>query len=360
MDSDAVLAAGTSQRGSASVIAVLLLVAVVSFLLLVATDMAGSGAVDTTVQEAGVDALLVAESGLERAMYRFSASPAACAANGLGESNIELVAGSGRSFSLVSDATGLPALQCRLTVTGQVASGNASRSLRAIVSAGAAGIAVDGASNHARANQNAASWLHTVAGVNRLLLVGLSVRGSETTSAVSANGVPLTRAGVRLNAAAATYAEIWYLLNPAPGSNTLQVTFSGAVNVVAGALSLTGVDQLSPLSLPAAGAVGTSTSAAVTVANAVNNAYVLAVLAGAGGLAPVLGGTGVQQWSDFTGGFFTRVTGAGARFGPLSPAAPVTLSWTLNAAAAWAAVGVAVVPAAGGTASIISWSEIVP
>lgn len=85
------------------------------------------------------------------------------------------------------------------------------------------------------------TWSHTCNGSDRLLLVHMCVQNSNLVTAITYNGVSMTK----LLGPTGLYAtqEIWGLLNPATGSNTVSVTFTGNIYVGGCSTSYTGVKQ---------------------------------------------------------------------------------------------------------------------
>ena len=112
---------GASQHGMVMVMLVVLLLLVVGSALGVALLMSGSGATDATAQEDSIAALLLAESGMERARKRF-ADGTACTRAAMKEGPIAIARG---SFSIVS-ATFVGNI-CRIRAQGRV--GNAVRTI---------------------------------------------------------------------------------------------------------------------------------------------------------------------------------------------------------------------------------------
>lgn len=109
---------------------------------------------------------------------------------------------------------------------------------------------VDGGAN-ATGNTAPLTWSHTVTstGTNRILIVGVAMRNAaaQTVAAngVTYNGVVLTQLDAQ-DVASASRIEMWYLLNPPTGANTVSVTTTADVRMAAGATSYTGVDQTTP------------------------------------------------------------------------------------------------------------------
>src|SRR6185369_15578857 len=103
-----------------------------------------------------------------------------------------------------------------------------------------AAIAFDAAATKTVTNAASASWSHTVgSGSDRVLIVGLTLEDTSTSvlnvSAITCNGTAMTAvSGGVGTAGSSTFdrAQLYYVLNPASGANTISVTFGGAVNGV--------------------------------------------------------------------------------------------------------------------------------
>src|SRR5207244_6461161 len=175
------------------------------------------------------------------------------------------------------------------------------------------------------------TWLHTTSGTNRALLVGVSWSNGVTPTSVTYAGTAMTSIGSVFNGTSARV-QLFYLLEsalPASGtSNTVSVTLSSnAGQIVAGALTLRGVNQTTPVG-PFASATGSSTAPSVT---ATSNAgeTVIDTLFTADDHVPTVGLGQTQQWNPGS----TQGSGWGA--GSTKPgASSVTMSWT-TLSAAW-------------------------
>jgi hypothetical protein len=129
------------QRGVGLLIPVVLVVTVAAFAVIVAASQSGGDIQGTDANADSLQALLVAESGIERALKRFATGTACGGALteaitnlstiGLGTTAYRINIGAG----LATDFSGapLPATQCRVVVTGTVLATNVSRTLHAIV-----------------------------------------------------------------------------------------------------------------------------------------------------------------------------------------------------------------------------------
>src|SRR5438128_11903021 len=181
------------------------------------------------------------------------------------------------------------------------------------------------------------TWAHTTSGTNKVLVVGVSWANAitRTVTSVTYAGSTMTSAGSAVNAGNAG-AEIFYLVAPAVGSNTVSVTLSGSANsLVGGAVTLTGVNQTTPLGIFAS-ATGSSITPSVTVTSNTGETVVDTVSLTSSG-AMTVNGTQTQQWQAGTSG-----RGAGST----KPGAPSpTMSWA-SGNFAWAIGAVGVKPTA--------------
>lgn len=116
------------QRGVATLIAAVLLLSVVAVALFIGLLNANTNITNTSLQADGVEALFIAESGLENAIRRFNSGVACDAA-------LSLTATVGRgSFSIGNGSTaGLAAQQCRVQVTGTITQSNTARTIEAVI-----------------------------------------------------------------------------------------------------------------------------------------------------------------------------------------------------------------------------------
>lgn len=129
------------QRGAGLLIVVLLLVTVAAFAVIIAASQAGGDIYGSDANADGMQALFLAESGVERALKRF-ATGTACGAGlgetitdlstlGLGTTTHSIVIGTGLTTDFAGVA--LPATQCRVPVTGTLLGRNISRTVHAII-----------------------------------------------------------------------------------------------------------------------------------------------------------------------------------------------------------------------------------
>lgn len=193
------------------------------------------------------------------------------------------------------------------------------------------------------------SWTHTCTGSNRLLVVAVGMYGtSRTVTGITYNGVALTQLSrvTQTLEASNQSLDIWYLVAPATGANTLTVSLSGSADYFVGFVqSYTGVNQSTPFGTPNTTSSGSSTSGspACTVTSAYSNSWLVG--AGYSRAATLSAGAGTTVRQAASG------LGAGDSNGTISGTAG--LAYTGATAAVWPGVIVAemldVSPAGAGT-----------
>ncbi len=245
-----------------------------------------------------------------------------------------------------------------ITSTGTVGSAQRGLKLGVLNTVSGAGVAFDRASTSAFTATNTFTWNHLVAGNNRVLLVGISTFDQTGVSMVRYSGTALTRVGAGQTCLGnRCRVEIWQLTAPALGTNSVTVTLSGNASGVAGAVSLTEVDQTTPIeasSYSNASGVGNATPA-VTVTTLSNNAWLMDTLAAETTDPATPAGGQIARWNGSN-----QIRGAGSTKGPMSPAGATSMNWTLGSSSRWAIGAVAVKPAnTGGGISFVGWQEVV-
>lgn len=225
--------------------------------------------------------------------------------------------------------------------------------------------------NTSRSSTNGTTlfWPHTVGnGTNRILIVGVAIRGSGSTlTTVQYGGENMTLVGQAQNGSANVTVNLYRLLAPAVGTTNVTVAFSSSTAVSAGATSFTGVSQTVPLG-PFASAGGNSSVGSVNVSSAANE--VLVDIMGATGDAVSVTPSGSQtaQWNISTGTSGGNVIGASST---KNGAPSTTVSWTLGVSKNWALGAVSLKPALSGVIAVddssstltngttLSWSHAV-
>lgn len=198
------------------------------------------------------------------------------------------------------------------------------------------------------------TFSHTVTATRgrRLVVVGVNWVGAETVSTVTYAGTALTRLGGAANTT--TKSDIWYLKAPATGANNVVVTLSAAqTEWAAGAVSVTGVDQTTPLGSIATATgsdLNTMTLAVTTIARdlvidslCVNNNFTLSATVGAGQ---------TQRWNVVLN--TDQRLGLGST--EIATTTSTTMSWSPvwgSGSGTWASAGVGIRGSAGTAAAPI-------
>lgn len=185
-------------------------------------------------------------------------------------------------------------------------------------------VAVDAVSSGTQgATSSGWSWSHTTGtGNNRLLVVGISMgEPIGNVSGVTYGGTPLTLIRTDLRTEEIS-SELWYLVNPASGTNTIQVSIAEdeIISNIYGAVTFNNVDQTSPVS----GDTGaTSGSKSVTVSSAPGD-MVMDTIGVFERAVSAVGAGQTAHWSvlepseEMAGGAASTETGASS----------VTMSWS--------------------------------
>ena len=214
-------------------------------------------------------------------------------------------------------------------------------------SIGYSAIGFDATTQIGAAQQNAgSSWSHTVGtGLNRIILVGVAgddYNPPRSVTAVTYGGQALTRAKRTTDSAGSTWSEIWYLVQPPSGTNTVSVTLDGTPWAwYAGAISYTGVNQTVPMDATPVGTSGLSGTPSATITTVTDGAVVV------DGFCyyyyNTLTPNNTQNWNNVDSWYYD-VFGS-QRTGPISPARAVTLTWSgAEQAAHWSQTVVALRP----------------
>lgn len=224
-------------------------------------------------------------------------------------------------------------------------------------------IAFDAGNNSGvKASVSSYTFTHTTGASlsNSLLVILVSSRGGAASNAdlaitgITYNSVALTKAIARNSADAPSSntlsTEIWFLKNPSAGANTVSITFSGTVNnSVAYSLTLSGVDQTSPLDATNGSNQNASASPNTTsVTTIADNAWVTDVVYNKIGTS-LTKGTNQNLVSTETFPAGGGDTADASYKGPVTPAGSTSMSWTFTGSddycqvvASWKPAGTAV------------------
>ena len=211
--------------------------------------------------------------------------------------------------------------------------------------------ATSGGQNTTGAGAHTLNVAHTTtAAANRLLVVGVSINTVNTAATVTGityGGTALTRLGFHNDAGATRRVEIWYLIAPVSGAQTVSVTYNlpagVRVGVVAGAMTFSGVDQTVPLNSMVSNDGAGGTFSQLDIPSGTNQ-IVFETVAIDHGLTVTQGNSQTQRWSVNTnggGGAAGNVRGAGSTN---TGAASVPMSETFSAATNWSVAGASVMP----------------
>jgi hypothetical protein len=210
------------------------------------------------------------------------------------------------------------------------------------------GIALDTTSDSgAQASVSTFSWTHIVGNglANSILIVAVGASdaanaNNTNVSSVTYGGVALTRGPHITESGAGNGAEIWYLIAPAAGSASIQVTLVGscATSHAAG-VSLSGVNQTTPTD----GSNTTNAGQSLSIATTVDGDWIFDAAAVGTGNTGRINGFGAGQTALFpTSGTATQ----GASYsGPDTPAGTFSTSFTTSGFTQEAYVSLAIQPA---------------
>lgn len=104
-------------------------------------------------------------------------------------------------------------------------------------------IALDAVTDQAQATGSTYSFSHTCTGSDRILWVGIFGDTTDTLTGITYNGVAMTVAQKVGMGFGDRWIYLYYLVNPATGSNTVSATFSASTAAKAVAVSYTGAKQ---------------------------------------------------------------------------------------------------------------------
>jgi hypothetical protein len=216
-------------------------------------------------------------------------------------------------------------------------------------------IVLDATSKGSATSTSPLQWNHTCTGSNLVLIVGVNVcvsvpNSNADCSSVTYNGVNLTLLGSK-RSNGIVQASLWYLLNPATGSNAISIDFSGTdARSDAGAVSWTGVAQSSQPDA-VAGNTGSSTNPSLTVTTVADNCWVIGVECSAGTPTVTAGLTSRQSLS--TGNTILSRGNLQDTNGVKTPAGDQTVNWTV-ALSGWGAQAASFAPyTSGGSSNLV-------
>lgn len=193
----------------------------------------------------------------------------------------------------------------------------------------------------AATTSTSASFSHTCAGSNRLLMVAIANDAGDSfqPGAPTYNGISMTSVGAINNATdfANVRLTVFRLIAPATGSNTLAFSI-GPVNFVVVAVSFNGVNQTTPLGTAATATGTTAAQPSVTVSSAVNDLVFDAIGTLNSAADTFTAGTGQTKRASVDNG--ADIGGASSTE---AGAASVVMDWS-SPNRYWSSVGVSIKP----------------
>jgi len=131
---------------------------------------------------------------------------------------------------------------------------------------------VSGTSGSTQVNQLTVSGLES-SGINRGVLVQITTEEAQTITSVTYNGNPLIQQVVDTDIINNIRVEQWFLVAPPVGTFDIIVNLSDVAYIVVGAISLTGVNQTTPIGSTNS-ANGNSNTPSVTLTTTIDNSLV--------------------------------------------------------------------------------------
>lgn len=208
-------------------------------------------------------------------------------------------------------------------------------------SAQAQSITIDPASA-VEAAASSVNMNHTVgSGSNRFLIVSVAIeRETDRVTAMTYAGQALTFVGTSVDPTTTARVEVWRLIAPATGTNTVSVTFNGLSSVVVAAISFANVNQTTPVAASQFATGNATLTASASVASATDH-MVLATIAADDAANTVMPGSGqTSRWNVLNA---ADVIGAGST--KPGSATSTTMSYTLGDNKGWAMGLLAIQPA---------------
>ncbi|MEK7165653.1 MAG: hypothetical protein AAB874_02500, partial [Patescibacteria group bacterium] len=127
-------------------------------------------------------------------------------------------------------------------------------------------------SSNTNPDSSTLSWSHTTTtSANRILIVGVALRNNTAVSSITYNGTNLTK--IRSDFETTfndARSELWYMVNPDTGTNTVAITAASSTTIEGGAVTYSGVNTADPLinnnGANSAGTIGTTATVNLTSA----------------------------------------------------------------------------------------------
>lgn len=171
---------------------------------------------------------------------------------------------------------------------------------------------------------------------------------NRVVTAAAYNGVAMTKAKSQYDSGGQNRCEIWYMVAPATGTHNCVVDFTGTVRVAGTVISLSGVNQSTPIGTAVSATANSGNPLTVNATSADGELVLDCAEVGVTTNVPLTVGAGQTVLG---GGTQLAVSGAGASGGVVGAsseagAASVTMSWTQNGNEAWVICAVPIKPVA--------------
>jgi len=167
---------------------------------------------------------------------------------------------------------------------------------------------------------------HSCSGSDRILWAGVLMRNT-TVNSITYNGTAMTQVGSRIGPIGGSndYVALYFLTNPATGSNTFNVTLNAANLVIGALVSYNGADSAGQPDGATDNGFTVETTTNTSVTTTADNCWVIGVGRGnADGLLYAGTATTMRATLDPTGGYIQMFDNGG----PKTPAGSVTLQTT--------------------------------
>lgn len=201
------------------------------------------------------------------------------------------------------------------------------------------------------ADPTSLTFSHTCSGNNRLLVVGVSVESdssghtTQTVSGITYNSIALTK--IRSDYILDNGCELWYLIAPAIGSNSIVITFTGVVDGIgAGAISFNGADQTAPIEANNGATAEPSSTVSANVTSLSYGAWLVEVTQGAGSADVITPNSGQTEHYQVSVTGDNRIEGSTK---PTGNPGVYTMGSSISVSSGLTLSAAAIKPAAGGS-----------
>ena len=201
-----------------------------------------------------------------------------------------------------------------------------------------AAIAFDAQSTVAATTGTSLTFAHTTTGTDRMIFANYhSDTGSDLITGITYNSVSMTQVGSSIRVPSDRYMGMYFLRNPASGSNNVVLTGSSSAAIRASAISFTGVFQSGAIDSSNTGTNSSQTGISVSTTSVADNAWTMLFAKDNNGGVTYAGET--MRLNADAGGHAVADSNA-----PITPAGSTSLSLTSGASANHGAIIVSFAP----------------